>query len=259
MIDILKAQEVFKEYLKQYDETDDKIALKIRHTYNVLNTSEYIAKELKLDKENIDLAKLIALLHDIGRFEQLKKFDSYNDTDEMDHAEYGIKILFQNNLIRDFIKDNKYDSIIYKSIKNHNKYKIEDGLEEDELLHSKLIRDSDKIDNFRVKEKESFEALFEISENEFVKEKITDEIYKDFMDCKLVLSKKTVTHMDEWVSYLAFIFDYNFMESIKYVKEKDYINKIVNRVKYEDKDTNLKMQNIRRFANEYIENKISMQ
>ncbi len=39
---------------------------------------------------------MIALLHDIGRFEQLKRFDSFLP-DTMDHAAYGVKILFNND------------------------------------------------------------------------------------------------------------------------------------------------------------------
>ncbi len=68
-----KAQESFKEYLKDYDLENGSIKLKIGHTYEVVKKSEYIATGLKLDKENIELAKIIALLHDIGRFEQIKK------------------------------------------------------------------------------------------------------------------------------------------------------------------------------------------
>ena len=49
-------------------------------------------------------------------------------------------------MIREFVLNNEYDSIIYKAIKNHNKYKIEEGLSEKEKLYSKIIRDADKID-----------------------------------------------------------------------------------------------------------------
>lgn len=255
MIDIIKAQEVFKDYLKQYNEKDDKIGLKVRHTYNVLNTSDYIAKKLELDEENINLAILIALLHDIGRFEQLKRFGSY-DENNMDHAEYGVKILFEENMIRDFIKENGYDNIIYKAIKNHNKYKIEDGLNEEELLHSRIIRDSDKIDNFRVKVTESFEAIFGTDEGEFVRQKITDKIYNDFLNAKLIDMRDRITYMDYWISYLAFLFDFNFPISFKYVKENDYVNKIIDRIEYENPDTKQKMKIIKEFANNYIDKKI---
>ena len=79
MIDFIKAQESFKEYLKDYDLNNGSIQLKIRHTYEVVKKSEYIAKGLNLDKENIELAKVIALLHDIGRFEQIKEISDFND------------------------------------------------------------------------------------------------------------------------------------------------------------------------------------
>ncbi len=49
---------------------DGKIKLKIKHTYEV-NKSEYISKGLGLNQENIELAKLIALLHDIGRYKKM--------------------------------------------------------------------------------------------------------------------------------------------------------------------------------------------
>ena len=108
------------------------------------------------------MARLIALLHDIGRFEQSKmSSDVYDIADAtfFDHAQYGVKILFEDNLIRNFIDDNSYDNIIYKAILNHNRLEIEEGLNEKELLHAKIIRDADKIDNFRVKLTENFKVL----------------------------------------------------------------------------------------------------
>ena len=53
----------------------------------------------------------------------------------------------------------QYDCIIYKAINNHNKFEIERGLSERELLHCKIIRDADKLDIFRVKEEDSFENM----------------------------------------------------------------------------------------------------
>ena len=54
----------------------------------------------------------------------------------------------------------QYDNIIKKAIYNHNKYKIEENLNDVELLHRKIIRDADKLDNFRVKETEHFSNIF---------------------------------------------------------------------------------------------------
>ncbi len=71
MLDINNAEKQFKEYLKNFDTENEKNRLKIVHTYGVVKASEYIARDLNLSEENIYLVKLIALLHDIGRFKQI--------------------------------------------------------------------------------------------------------------------------------------------------------------------------------------------
>ena len=260
MIDLYKAELEFKKYLENYNVNDPKISLKITHTYEVLSSAKYIADKLSLSKEDNDLACLIALLHDIGRFEQLKEYDSYDDTLGMDHAEFGLKYLFEENNIRKFIDEDVFDEIIYKAILNHNKIKInEEGLSEREILHAKIIRDADKLDNFRVKEKESFVALFGegISEDLVGTMDITDKIYKTFEEYKLIKYSDRKNFMDHWICFIAFIFDLNFNASLEFVKEKNYIDILVDRINYTNEDTKLKMENIRKIAKEYIDNKIS--
>jgi putative nucleotidyltransferase with HDIG domain len=255
MIDLERAMNFFEEYVNRYDQTDGKVNLKKEHTYGVVEFSEYIAKKLGLDEENIRLAKLIGLLHDIGRFEQAIKFNDFTDGATMDHAKYGVKILFEENLIRKFIADSTYDNIIYKAILNHNTFKTEEGLTEQELLHANIIKDSDKLDNFRVKEVEKFEVLFGVSEDEVKKEKISDSIYEDFLNHKLINSSDRKTNLDRWVSYIAFIFDFNFNIGLEYIKDHNYVNILIDRINYLDYDAKRKMENIKVCANKYLEEK----
>ena len=250
------AEKSFREYLKKYDTNDGSIALKIKHTYEVVKKSEYIANGLRLDKENIELAKIIALLHDIGRFEQIKEFGEFNDK-KIEHAEFGVKVLFDNGLIRKFMDENKYDNIIYKAIYNHNKYKIEENLNEKELLQCKIIRDADKLDNFRVKEKDKLEDMFPKIYNEKTinYETISEKVYEDFMQHECIKLEDRKTIIDYWVCVIAFIFDLNFNVSLKYVKENNYIDTLVDRIDYKNTDTKQKMEDIRKCANKYIENR----
>ena len=257
MIDYQKAELAFKEYLQNYDLFDGKIKLKTIHTYGVVQSSEYIAKDLNLSEEDIELAKLIALLHDIARFEQAKEFGDFRDYETLDHAELGVKILFEDNLIRKFIENNAYDSIILKAIKNHNKLAIEDGLTERELLHAKIIRDADKTDNFRGKATDRFEDMFNSTIEKVENSTISDKIYNDFLSNKTIVSSERITDMDHWVSYIAFIFDYNFNSGLKYIKEKDYINILVDRINYKVEDTKNKMEIIRKHAINYIDNRLN--
>lgn len=259
MIDFEQAKIAFKEYLKDYDSQYGKIELKIRHTYGVVKASEYITSKLLLNKEDIELAKLIALLHDIGRFEQIKQFDCFIDNKNIDHAELGNEILFEKNLIRNFIKDKQYDNIISKAILNHNKLAIEDNLNERELLHAKIIRDADKLDNFRVKSEEDFENIIDNANREELENSmISEKIFNDFMSSKVIISQDRKTYLDFWVSFIAFIFDFNFMPGLEYIKEMDYINTIVNRLDYKNEDTKQKMEKIRKHALQYIENKVKI-
>ena len=253
-MDFELAEKAFQEYLKNYNTKDGSISLKIKHTYEVVKKSEYIAKGLKLDKENIELAKIIALLHDIGRFEQIKQFKKFNDT-KIEHAEFGVKVLFEDNLIRQFIKEEKYDDIIQKAIYNHNKFKIEGKLNDIELLHCKIIRDADKLDNFRVKQEDKFEDMFpQIYNSETINyENISIKVYEDFMKHKCIKLGDRKAIIDYWVCVIAFIFDLNFNISLQYVKENNYIDILIDRIKYKNDSTKQKMEDIRECAKEYLE------
>lgn len=252
MIEIQKAKIAFERYIKQYEKTDPKVQNKRQHTIGVIESAEYIATALKLPKEEIELAKLIALLHDIGRFEQLTQYGSSSDLNTIDHADYGVKILKQNHFINEFIEDRKYDTIIFKAIENHNKYKMEEGLKERELLHAKIIRDADKTDNFKLKQIQDLSNIFNKTLEQIQKEEISEEVYQQFMQKESIDSSKRKTNLDWWVSYIAWIFDYNFSVGLKYLQEHDYINGLINRISYQNEKTRKQMKEIQLVANEYV-------
>lgn len=260
MIDLLNAQKEFKNYLKDYNIEDERVKLKVTHTYGVVDASRYLSNKLNLNEEDTKLSELIALLHDIGRFEQSKVIENVfdkADTKYFDHAKFGVKILFEDNLIRKFIADSSYDNIIYKAILNHNKYKIEDNLNEKELLHAKLIRDNDKTDNFRVKLTEQLSIILGTEDMEKIySDTISDKIYEDFMNKKQLKIDDRKTYLDSWVSYISFIFDYNFSEGLMYLKENDLVNKMFDKIKYKNSETIERICNMRIVANEYLVERI---
>ena len=260
MIDIAKAKLELKKFLDKYeDKSDLSFNLKLTHTYHVAEISKDIAKKLKLSKEDIELAELIGLLHDIGRFEELKITKELNSI-TFDHAIYGSKMLFEKKMIRNFIEDSQYDKIIKKAIENHNKLIIEKGLNERELLHSKIIRDSDKLDNYRVKLVEKIEANFpkRVNRKEDMEESLlSDKVYKTVLDRKCVNIHDRITPLDFWVCILAFTFDLNFDVTYNMLKQKDYINILIDKFDYKNKETKNRMENIRNILNKYVDEKIT--
>ena len=92
----------FAEYVRNYDPSDEKIKLKIDHTYRVAGMCQRIAESLGLSESDVDIAWLLGMLHDIGRFEQIRRFGTFNDAQSVDHAEFGADLLFKEGLIRKF-------------------------------------------------------------------------------------------------------------------------------------------------------------
>ena len=257
MIDINKAKKVFKEFISNY-ETQPGHNLKVVHTYHVAENAKELATNLNLSKEDIDLAELIGLLHDIGRFEEIKIMNGF-DSIKFNHAEYGVKILFEDNLIRSFIEDSSYDEIIKNAISNHNKLKIDDNLDGRSTLHSKIIRDADKLDNYRVKVDEPIEEIFAgkvNSKEEVENSKISDKVYETLKQEKCIDIHDRVYPLDYWLCVLAFTFDLNFKETFKVVKDNNYINRIMDRFTCTNPDSIVKLEEIRNILNNYIDRKI---
>jgi len=258
MIDILKAKNEFKKYIKQYDIEDKKIKLKIGHMERVSNNSKKLAKSLNLEEEDIKLAQLIGLLHDIGRFEQAKRYNTFVDKDSINHGELGVKILFESNLIRKFIEDTNYDKIIEKSILNHNKSMNdieEKDLSKRELLHTKIIRDADKTDIIYILTFDDKKAIWE--KEDLSNDIISDEIYREFIECKKINYKERKTSADILVSHFAYVYDFNFIQGLENIKENNYLEKLYSRFKFKDKQTQKRYKEIYKISNQYIEEYIN--
>lgn len=252
-IDFEKAKKEFIEFTNKYDIKNENISRKIGHSIRVMNISKEIATKIGLTQEEIEVATLIGLLHDIARFEQYMQFQTFNDLNSFDHGDYALEILHKD--IRKYIENDKYDEIIRKAIKNHNKFEIEKRLTEKELIFAKIIRDADKIDIIY----ESVEIFWKGVENQINNTKISENVQKQFRNYKLIKIEKNTSeeqNVDKVLGVLAFIFDINFTESFKIIRNKDYINKILYRFNFKDKETKDKMEEIKDIANKYIYEKI---
>lgn len=249
------AKQVFLEYVNDYSLEDEKIHLKVIHTQKVAQLCRQIAYLLGLTKEQQDLAELIGWLHDIGRFEQIRRYQTFLDSQSEDHALLGIRILQEHHFLRTFIKENTYDDIIYTAIRNHNRFVVEDNLTQVELLYVHIIRDADKIDIFRVDCEESCKLLFQCSPQQLKKETISEEVYEDIMKEKSVLAKKRKTPLDMYISHLALLFDIHFVDSIQLVKELGDYQTLRTMYTFEKTSTKQQFQRIQKKIETYIEDK----
>ena len=252
MIDIIRAKSAFKEYVEKYNPNDKKVELKIRHIQKVANVAKELAMSLNLSEEDVNLAELIGLLHDIGRFEQIRIYQTFVDTDSINHGKKGVEVLFEDGLIRKFIEDASYDNIIRLAILNHNRDKIQDGLSDRELLHCKIIRDADKLDIFYELTTGDKKAIWEKAD--LSDDKISDEIYREFFEDKTIDYKERKSSADILVSHFAYVYDFNFSSSLQKIKNENYLEKLYNRFKFNDIETSKKFKNIYEEACNYVEN-----
>lgn len=249
----INLEEAFKEYVKNYDPEDKQVKLKIYHIERVTNLSRKMAEKLNLSEEDIQLAELIGLLHDIGRFEQIRLYHTFVDRKSVNHGELGAKILFEDGLIRNFIETDEFDEIIKKAIINHNRGKIEDGLTKRQLLHSKLVRDADKTDIFYLLITGDEKTVWEVENMN--NETVTDEIFREFIEDKHIDYKNIQTGGDRLVAHFAYIYDLYFRPTFTIFKEKNYVEKLYNRFNFTNKDTAEKFKIIEEKAKQYIEEK----
>ena len=245
-----QAKVSFESYLDGYDRTDDKINLKIIHTYGVVECAEEIARRMGLGEEDVMLAKLIGLLHDIGRFEQLKRYNSFH-SGTMNHAKYGAELLFEEGMIRQFVKEDTWDDIIRIAIDRHSDFAIEGVTDERTLLHAQIIRDADKLDNCRVKLEEKIETMLGISSEETGTYLISDEVWQYCLDRKSILASVRRTPMDYWVSYVAYFYDIYFKETMQIILEENYIPRIIRRIPYSNSATAERMKILEKMLLEY--------
>lgn len=235
----------FDNYVLNYDMTDPDIKYKYYHSYRVMDIMKLLATKLNMQPKDIELASIIGLLHDIGRFEQDKLYNSFKDK-EMDHGDYGVKVLKATNILKETNIDESDYEVVYKAIENHNKFKIESNLTERELLFSKLIRDADKLD-----------ILYALG-NEKIKEKlrqdeqqISSELEQDFFNNQVGNLKYSKSQNDGLVITFCYIYDINFKETYQIINENEYYNKIYERINRKDI-----FKKYLDYANEYIKGRI---
>ena len=242
--------EVFKKYTDSYIPLSHMCILKVNHTMRVMELCGLIAESLKLSKEDIELAKTCGLVHDIARFEQWKRYQTFADIASIDHGDFGVEILKENDFIRKFNKDEKLDNLILKTVKNHNKYKLEENLSEREKLFCNIVRDADKIDILYLY------TIEEISLNTN-DEDFSDEVYECLLSKNLIPRSLKKTKADMLAISLGFVFDFNFPISYQILINRKYYDKEIEIYIHKSNNEEFKkrLENLKNVINKYIDGK----
>ena len=208
-----KELEFFEKYVSEFDMNNPKVKHKYDHTYRVVNYMKEIAGSLDLTKEEFDRACVCALFHDLGRFPQVRDYDTFVDADSFDHGDKSYEILLENNY---------NDEIVQKAVKYHNKKEVPKFNELTDM-HCKLVRDADKTDIMLYFLNEPIDNNYDVD----------DAIIEKFEKHELLDNYKAKSEFVYVVRYLAFIFDINYKKTMEILLENNFLEKKLNLIRNE--------------------------
>lgn len=266
----------FAEYVRNYDPSDEKIKLKIDHTYRVAGLCQRIAESLGLSEPDVDIAWLLGMLHDIGRFEQIRRFGTFNDAQSVDHAEFGADLLFKEGLIRKFaegyyeecelarsgneeaeqiIKNNEHHNkdtgLLELAIRQHNKYRVKEDLTERQRMFCDILRDADKVDIFKVNADIPMEIIYDVTTEELKNGVITKEVLESFYKKETVLKSVRRSAVDHIVGHISLLFELVYKESYRQAKEQGYVYKLLD-FKSDVPEVNAEFDDMRKYVDEFL-------
>mgnify|MGYP000720023759 FL=1 len=181
-IDRARAQKAFADYAAHYNAADAKVKLKIDHTYRVAALCARIAQSLALPPEDVDLAWLSGILHDVGRFEQLRRYNTFIDAQSVSHAALSVAVLFDEGRIRDYLDDAGADALLRTAVEWHSAFRLPEALDDRTRLFCQILRDADKIDILRVNVETPMEEIYNVSTAALRRSPVTPAVLDAFKD-----------------------------------------------------------------------------
>ncbi len=202
--------------------------LKKRHSFKVARAIRIVGESLGLNPNDLRVAEAMALLHDVGRFEQYARYRTFADAKSVDHADLGVQVLRECRIL-DTLGQQTRD-IILKAISYHNRLSIPADETEECLFFSRLLRDADKIDIFRVatcyyldKDSERNAAIeLDLPDSD----EISGEIIRCLEEGRLVRSGLLKSLNDFKLLQMGWVYDMNFLPALQLIREKGYIEAI---------------------------------
>lgn len=250
-IDRQKVLKTFQDYVDNYNSEDEKVRLKIEHTYRVSELCECIAQSLRLDTEECSLAWLLGMLHDIGRFEQLKNYGTFIDAQSIDHALYGAEILFEQGGIRAYLEDAEEDRMLRTAVAFHSAYRLPEGLDKRTKMFCQILRDADKIDILKVNVDFPLEEIYNVSTEELRSAEVSETVMEAFAEGHAVLRSLKKTSADHVVGHLSLVYELVYPKSLMIVREQGYVQKLMN-FQSENLKTQRQFDQIREKMNAYL-------
>ena len=243
-IDRVRARAAFDAYVAPYDAANPRIALKVDHTLRVAELCDRIAASLEMGDSDRDLAWLCGLLHDIGRFEQVRRWNTFSDARSCSHAALGVEVLFgedggaapqaptggdRGRLERFAELDDPDRELLRTAVATHSDFRLPGELDARTRRFCDLLRDADKIDILKAVCTEPVEAIFGVSEEELLASPLTPAVEETFYAHRTVLRADRRVPADFLLGFACFAFELVYPESRRVAGEQGHLFELFDR------------------------------
>jgi hypothetical protein len=231
----------FADYVRRFDAGDPEIRknvdLKSEHTHRVCENILDIGRSLDLSPGDLCIAEAAALLHDVGRFEQYRRYRTFVDKKSENHAALGVKIIEENRLLEEFGAGPA--AVIRRAVACHNRLAAPAEGDPKFLLVLRMLRDADKVDIYRVVTEYYHRSAG--SRNQAVElglpdtDDISDAVYGTLMAGRPARMDDLRVLNDFKLLQIGWVFDLNFPRSFEMVRERGCLEGIRDALPRDDK------------------------
>lgn len=207
---------------------DRPLALKLHHCERVCSESADIAASIDLPRPQIQLARVIGLLHDIGRFRQYVVYRTFSDRHSEDHAVLGARIITREDLLASFAPC--LQRIVTDAVSWHNRRILPAGQDGEVVRFARILRDADKIDILKV--------LTEYYDNRHITQDaaiehglpdtggVSEAVVQSIWDDRTIRLEEVHNLNDFKLFQLGWVNDLNFGRSYEIIAQRGYFERL---------------------------------
>ncbi len=221
----------FDRYVRTFYTNDGEmqtnIELKERHTKKVCENMKALGTRLGLQDNALRLAEVVALFHDIGRFEQYRQYRTFSDLKAENHGLIGVRVLEEQKVLSGL--DAQEKNIVLKAVEYHNILDLPEHEAGEVLFYARMIRDADKLDAFDVvinyyegRDQRKNHVLEDFPDDPVYTPSVVEKIMKG----ENISYKEAKTLNDRKLTYAAWIFDVNYGFTLLEIKRRDYMDRL---------------------------------
>ncbi len=238
----------FDQYVTEFTAAEDtasdvvtNIRLKRDHSERVVKEIMWLADQLNLDDQARKLAGIMALFHDIGRFEQYARHRTFVDCRSEDHAELGVRILQQHRVLGSLPPERA--GLICRVIAYHNRAALPEDDTGECLFYTRLLRDADKLDIWRVlidhyqHRNRNGNPAVELGLPDTPG--ISGRVYEHVVNAQIVEARDIRNLNDFKLLQIGWVFDINFTPALQQVKDRGYIESLCQALPPSDRVTRI--------------------